>query len=214
MGCLWRSYHRVDERAILNEASIGHPGDPVLKIYSVKIVLRGVSPMVWRRLQLLGDTSVAQFHRIIQDAMGWDDAFLHAFRIYGKQYGIAYVGGLCFDDDPTSVVLDDFDFDAGDRFTYTYNFFDDCVHDIRIAAIEVADRPARPLPRCLSGNGLVEPPSYDETDLLIRLAKLLGDPDATGDRQALAQWLSDVQALRFQRKTTNQQLLEVNATPA
>nr|WP_252120253.1 MULTISPECIES: plasmid pRiA4b ORF-3 family protein [Yersiniaceae] len=34
------------------------------------------------------------------------------------------------------VVIDDFAFDAGDRFTYEYNFFEHWIHDIRIEAIQ------------------------------------------------------------------------------
>ena len=93
-----------------------------LNIYSVKIALHGVSPIIWRRLRLSGETSLAEFNHIIQIAMGWDEEYLHQFYIYGKDYGISYAGGFIFSDDASLVRLDDFDFDAGDRFTYTYNF--------------------------------------------------------------------------------------------
>ncbi|WP_244431810.1 plasmid pRiA4b ORF-3 family protein [Xenorhabdus szentirmaii] len=33
------------------------------------------------------------------------------------------------------MSLDDFEFDAGDRFTYEYNFFEHWLHNIRIATI-------------------------------------------------------------------------------
>lgn len=42
---------------------------------------RGVSPMIWRRLRLQGNTSLAGLHHIIQIAMGWDDEYLHYFHI-------------------------------------------------------------------------------------------------------------------------------------
>ncbi|WP_407215642.1 IS1096 element passenger TnpR family protein [Enterobacter kobei] len=32
-------------------------------------------------------------------------------------------------------MIDDFAFDAGDRFTYEYNFFEHWLHDIRVEAI-------------------------------------------------------------------------------
>jgi len=38
--------------------------------------------------------------------------------IYGKDYGISYEGGVGFPDNPFRVVIDDFAFDVGDRFTY------------------------------------------------------------------------------------------------
>jgi transposase InsO family protein len=42
---------------------------------------RGVSPTIWRRLRLQGNTSLAGLHHIIQIAMGWDDEYLHYFHI-------------------------------------------------------------------------------------------------------------------------------------
>ncbi len=89
-----------------------------MTVYSIKIALRGISPMIWRRLRLMASISIADLHHTIQIAMGWDDEYLHCFHIYGKDYGIAYEGGLSFSDDPHDVTLDDFTFDIGDRFTY------------------------------------------------------------------------------------------------
>ena len=48
--------------------------------------------MVWRRLKIAGDTSLAALHTIIQIAYGWDDEFLHRFHIYGNDYGITRAG--------------------------------------------------------------------------------------------------------------------------
>lgn len=50
-----------------------------MKMYFVKIALRGVSPMVWRRLRIPENTSLAQLHNIIQIAYNWDDEYLHQF---------------------------------------------------------------------------------------------------------------------------------------
>ena len=88
-----------------------------MKMYFVKIALRGVSPMVWRRLRIPGNTSLAQLHNIIQIAYNWDDEYLHQFHIYGKDYGLSYAGGILFSDDARQVFLKDFEFDAGDKFT-------------------------------------------------------------------------------------------------
>ncbi len=80
--------------------------------------------MVWRRLRIAADTSLAALHFIFQIVQGWGDDHLHQFHIYGKDYGISYEGGIGFVDNPFRVVIDDFAFDAGDRFTYEYNFFE------------------------------------------------------------------------------------------
>ncbi|ECP1861055.1 plasmid pRiA4b ORF-3 family protein [Salmonella enterica] len=71
-----------------------------MKVYVIKIAVRGVSPMVWRRLRIAADTSLAALHFIIQIIQGWGDDHLHQFHIYGKDYGITYDGGIGFPDNP------------------------------------------------------------------------------------------------------------------
>lgn len=74
----------------------------VLKVYVIKIAVRGVSPMVWCRLRIAADTSPAELHFIIQLIQGWGDDHLYHFHIYGKDYGITYEGGIGFPDNPSS----------------------------------------------------------------------------------------------------------------
>ncbi|MED8094750.1 IS1096 element passenger TnpR family protein [Escherichia coli] len=68
----------------------------VMKVYVIKIAVRSVSPVVWRRLRIAADTSLAALHFIIQIIQGWGDDYLHQFHIYGKDYGITYEGALVF----------------------------------------------------------------------------------------------------------------------
>jgi hypothetical protein len=124
-----------------------------MKIYVIKIAVRGVSPMVWRRLRIAADTSLAALHFIFQIVQGWGDDYLHQFHIHGKDFGISYDGGIGFPDNPFRLVIDDFAFDAGDRFTYEYNFFEHWLHDIRVEAIH-EDSTLR-TPFCMSGHGRV-----------------------------------------------------------
>jgi hypothetical protein len=123
-----------------------------MRIYFVKIALRGVSPMVWRRLLIPGNTSLAKLHHVIQIVYGWDDDHLHQFHIYGKDYGISYVGGLSFADNANRIFLDDFGFDVGDKFTYEYNFFANILVDIRIEGIK-AELSSFSI-SCLKGKGM------------------------------------------------------------
>ena len=46
---------------------------------------------------------VADLHHLLQLAMGWTNSHLHRFHIYGKEYGIAYDGGMGFADDPHQI---------------------------------------------------------------------------------------------------------------
>lgn len=66
---------------------------------------------------------------------GWGDGHLHQFHIYGQDDGISFDGGIGFPDNPFWVIIDDFAFDAGERFTYEYNFFEHWLHHIRVEVI-------------------------------------------------------------------------------
>jgi hypothetical protein len=62
-----------------------HTTEPT--IYRLKVVLLGISPMIWRRLLIRSDHTIADLHHILQIAMGWTDTHLHQFRIHGKSMG-------------------------------------------------------------------------------------------------------------------------------
>ena len=117
-----------------------------VKVYQFKVVLRDISPMVWRRLLVTDDTSMAQLHHIVQAAMGWEDLHLHRFRVHGKEYGIYRDGGMLFDDDPYSITLSAFKLRAGERFVYEYDMGDFWQHDIRVERVLLPTRPTPPAP--------------------------------------------------------------------
>src|SRR5450756_1142775 len=51
--------------------------------YRLRVVLPGVSPLIWRRRLVPGDASVAEGPAVRQIVFGWDGAHLHRFVIYG-----------------------------------------------------------------------------------------------------------------------------------
>ncbi len=54
------------------------------------------------------DRPAFDFH-IIQITMGWNNEYLHSFRIYGEDYGLSYEGGMSFNHNARQVFLDDFE---------------------------------------------------------------------------------------------------------
>ena len=47
-----------------------------LFVYQLRVVLRGVSPLIWRRLLVRSDSSIADLHATLQLAFGWSDEHL------------------------------------------------------------------------------------------------------------------------------------------
>jgi hypothetical protein len=48
-------------------------------VYQLKVRLRGISPMSWRRLLVPVEMTLYALHCVIQIAFGWDDCHLNAF---------------------------------------------------------------------------------------------------------------------------------------
>jgi Plasmid pRiA4b ORF-3-like protein len=50
-----------------------------LAIYQLRVVRCGVSPLVWRRLLVVNETSLGELHEILQNAFDWSGEHLHRF---------------------------------------------------------------------------------------------------------------------------------------
>ena len=70
---------RVICRACLN--LLHHPS----RSTKLRVVLWGVSPLVWRRLLLASDTSIAELHEILKSAFDWSGEHLHRFLMHGSR---------------------------------------------------------------------------------------------------------------------------------
>jgi hypothetical protein len=188
-------------------------------VYQLRIRLCGVSPLIWRRLLVRSDTSIAELHHLIQAAFDWSDSHLHRFVIHGKDYGIAYAGGISFSDDPKRVRLADFGFRLNERFYYEYDFYDHWRHEIRLEQILSFD-PTQRYPHCSGGRRAA--PSEDcggpQAFLALRqrfslfhiterLVRLVEEPEDVYDPEAeldtLRYWLG---VDRFARRRLNQGL--------
>lgn len=127
-----------------------------VRVYQLKISLRDITPMIWRRLLVTSDTTIAQLHDMLQIAMGWEDVHLHQFRIHGRAYGIYRDGGMSFADNPHQALLADFKLRKAERFVYEYDMGDFWQHDIWIEQILPRD-PRKHYPLCTDGHGNCPP---------------------------------------------------------
>jgi hypothetical protein len=59
---------------------------PLPSVYQLRVVVRGVSPLIWRRLLIAADTTIAGLHAVLQIAFGWTGTHLHRFVVQGRQY--------------------------------------------------------------------------------------------------------------------------------
>jgi hypothetical protein len=188
------------------------------------VVLRGVSPLIWRRLLVRSDSSIADLHTTLQLALGWSDEHLNRFVVHGREYGVAHPGGLWFRDDPHEARLVDLGLRVSERFLCEYDFFDGWCHDVRVEAILPVER-GRRYPVCTGGRRSTPPEGcggpwaflerrqqYSPLRLFELLAELLeADPeqrgevigDRFGELEELCRWM---QVDRFDRRAANRRL--------
>jgi len=189
-------------------------------IYQLKVLLVGISPMIWRRFLVSSACTITDLHYILQIAMGWSDDHLNRFRIHGIQYGVYHDGGMGFSHNPDEVWLGDFQFRINERFLYEYDFTDQWRHQIRVENILDFD-PHKDYPLCIGGNRACPPEDcggpwrfmalrqhYSLTQIMERLFEIIEDEepeDHVEELYRLRYWLN---VNRFDRKAVNKRLYD------
>ncbi|MDY6786481.1 MAG: plasmid pRiA4b ORF-3 family protein [Cyanobacteriota bacterium] len=181
------------------------PAASTLAIYQLKVVLLGISPMIWRRIRVRSDSTIADLHYTIQIAMGWADEHLHQFIIHGVRYGISYMGSAGFGDNAQEVKLAQFSFREREKFIYEYDFCDYWKHQIRVEAIFPDDNPST-YPICTTGKGACPPENcggtagfitlrqkYNRVDIALRLAEIF----LMGEIEEIAQHKAELAQLHY-----------------
>lgn len=170
---------RSGVRRLLGESE---PGDPV---YQVKITLLGVeSPPVWRRVLVPAGIRLNRLHEVIQAAMGWQNAHLHAF-VDGQTYYGVPDPELPFRDEGATTLADLAM--PGGRLLYNYDFGDDWDHEILIEEATVAT-PNGHYPQCVAGQSACPPEDVGGAPGYARLIQILADPGHE-EHQDMLDWL-------------------------
>ncbi len=109
-------------------------------VYRLKVVLADTRPAIWRRILVAGDVSLLRLHAVLQIAMGWTNSHLHGFAVGETSYSVpdSEEPGESGFEDEREVSLAQVAPRAGDRFTYTYDFGDDWLHEVVVEAVTPA----------------------------------------------------------------------------
>lgn len=156
-------------------------------VYQVKIILEGIEPPVWRRLEVPGDITLAKLHAIIQLTMGWQNYHLHEFLMRGATYG-----------EPDPTFADDRDVkgegrtklsravrSVGAEFAYVYDLGDSWTHWVVVEDI----RPPEPrirYPRVLAGARSCPPEDVGGTYGYADFLEAIADPKHREHKSMLA----------------------------
>jgi hypothetical protein len=133
-------------------------------VYQIKISLRDVKPVIWRRIQVPGEYTFWDLHVAIQDAMGWTDCHLHSFRINAKKGRKPVEIGIPEADGMSSVEIEagwdsfiqDFIYEVGMSCEYDYDFGDGWQHIVLLEGILLPEKKEK-YPRCTGGSRACPP---------------------------------------------------------
>lgn len=178
------------------------------EVYQLKVSLRRISPMIWRRLLVPEELTLYALHRTIQIAFGWEDYHLHAFKLHGRHYGTTRTGERHRDATGREVPLADLQLRMRQRIRYEYDFGDLWEHEIRVEA-KLEREGGKVYPVCIAGaragppEDIGGPPGYmalvDRTRLGDIDRLLHGDEEQTDDDDPLRTFEPE----RFSRREVN-----------
>jgi site-specific recombinase XerD len=162
---------RVRHGAAANIASNGSMKEskPIV-IYQLKISILDIHPMIWRRIRVSSNSTIADLHYIVQIAMGWTDSHLHRFIINGAGYGIAQIGGISFNKDPYKIQLADFRLGEKHRFFYEYDMGDYWQHEILVEKV-LTSKSNNLDPVCIGGKRACPPEDCGGSERFMAMVK-------------------------------------------
>lgn len=96
------------------------------EVLQIKVWLLGVSPIIWRRIQVPNTSTLRQVHGVIQVAMGWEGIHFYQVCMRAARYGSFDLGA-----DSPDVTLRIFQLRKVARFVYECDLNIPWVHEVR-----------------------------------------------------------------------------------
>jgi hypothetical protein len=130
-----------------------------MEAYQIEIRLAESKPPIWRRLRVLGDTSLDSFHLIIQHAMGWTNSHLYQFEVADRRFSEPDPDDDYSEKPPEDARrkrLSDLGLRQGSEFSYVYDFGDWWEHRVLVEAVFPPQ--AEELYPCCVGGARAGPP--------------------------------------------------------
>lgn len=122
-------------------------------VLELNVVLQFCEPKVERTVRIHADASFADLHEVLQTAMGWENAHMHAFKI-GKTHIVMEAEDFFGDGEmhlEYEARLIDLLPGTNGKFSYTYDFGDSWEHAIAVKKVLEAADVDTPVPYCVKG---------------------------------------------------------------
>ena len=166
------------------------------KVFQFKIALNGITPPIWRRIQVPEVYTFWDLHVAIQDAMGWLDCHLHRFELVNPSTGGKSELGIPHDEyvDDDIYCLPGWKHKIAKWFSienrlavYVYDFGDCWEHTIELEKILPRDKNVN-YPICKDGKRACPPEDCGSIPGYERLCEIMNDKDDE-EYQEMIEWL-------------------------
>jgi hypothetical protein len=178
---------------------------PKPRLVELRITIADIEPPIWRHVRVPDAYTLHQLHRVIQLVFGWLDYHLYMFDVGGRRFEQPLDDAE--DEDSTAVRLRELALGNGARFTYTYDFGDDWVHEIVVQGAYVPMRldGDPPLPVLFGGERSGPPEDCGGPGGYAEMLQALGDPDHP-EHESYRLWAGDYDPERFDVRTARNNL--------
>jgi hypothetical protein len=156
-------------------------------MYQLKITIDGITPPIWRTIQVPETYSLNRLHHIIQISLGWTNSHIYCFGNDNVHITdpLLWAGGTTMWD--KKVKIKDVLQKEGDSLSYEYDFGDSWKHTIVLEKIE--DGGSNSI-RCLDGAKDAPPEDYGGIRGYQELLHHVKHPEKDGYLELL-EWLDD-----------------------
>lgn len=165
----------------------------VVPFLAVRVGLDGAEPPIHRTLELAGDLTLDAVHAVLQEAMGWSDSHLHAFRPPGTNERYLTAFDIEEGDEGTAEVdvrLGQLLRGVGDVLHYEYDFGDGWEHTLVVEAVRALRRTDPPA-RLVAGTGACPPENVGGVHVYNDVADALRGRAHAAPGVELLAWLPD-----------------------
>lgn len=176
------------------------PVTPRPRPVALRIELRDVAPLVWRRVLVSNQWTLASLHHYLQWIMGWRDTHAHEFQVgegmVAPDWWIREIGNdtdarHCRDERRASVAAVVSELGVRGEFDYRYDMGDDWCLRMVIEQLPAGLMDGLPLPMCVAGENAGPPDDVGGPHMYGEFLSAIGDRNHAQHHDML-RWIGGV----------------------
>ncbi len=157
-------------------------------VYQIKISLKYIKPMVWRRFLVEDSIKLPDLHKVIQTVMGWTNSHLHQFIIKEMFYGGPNEDSFEEIVDYRKIKLKSVLSCEKEKIKYEYDFGDRWEHELVLE--NILNNQTIKYPICLAGKRNCPPEDCGGPYGYMDLLKIVVDPNHE-EYKEMKSWIGD-----------------------